>query len=231
MSKFIGIGVGPGDPELLTLKAIKALESLDVLVVPTGKQGGESEALNIAKNHVPDSMELLKRTFPMTHDKKAMMDAIQRIADEIEMLILKGATVGFLTLGDPMLFSTYGYLLKCLSGKVPITTIAGITSYTAIASGENRILTEGDNPLIIYPCVGDLSGLETHLCSTDSLVLMKVYRTFDEVKRLILKHGLASKALIVSNYGKPEAIVHESIETINKESLSYFTTILINKGV
>lgn len=230
MAKFIGIGVGPGDPELITVKAIKALEALDILVVPTGKKGGASEALAIAESYVPLNIKIIKREFPMTNDAVVMSESINAIADEISSLVLEGSNVGFLTLGDPMLYSTYGYLLKRLIDQIPISTIAGITSYTAIASGENRILTEGDTPLVIYPCVGDLKQLETHLTSRDSLVLMKVYKSFERVKQLIIKHGLSSNALIVSNYGKPNAVVFSDIEQVDQEDLSYFTTILIHKG-
>jgi sirohydrochlorin cobaltochelatase len=231
MAKFIGIGVGPGDPELITVKAIKALEVLDILVVPSGKEGSSSEALAIAESYVPLNIKIIKRVFPMTNDAAFMSESINEIADEISSLVLEGFNVGFLTLGDPMLYSTYGYLLKRLINQIPISTIAGITSYTAIASGENRILTEGDTPLVIYPCVGELKQLETHLTSRDSLVLMKVYKSFEKVKQLIIKHGLSTNALIVSNYGKPNAVVFSDIEQVNQEDLSYFTTILIYKGV
>lgn len=229
MSKFIGIGVGPGDPELITLKAIKALENLDVLVVPAGKKEVESEAYKIIAAFVPERVEIVKRIFPMTLDTEAMHHALSIIAKEIEVLVQKGIRVGFVTLGDPMLYSTYGYLLQQLKEQIPTETIPGITSFTAIASGENRILTEGDKPLLIYPCVGELKALEQALLTYDALVLMKVYRSFESVRALLMKLALEPFALVVSNYGKPNQTVHKSIAHISQADISYFTTIIINK--
>lgn len=229
MSKFVGIGVGPGDPDLITIKAIKALECIDLLVVPAGKKESESEAYKIISQHVPESVEICKRIFPMTLDIEEMSLSLSQIANEIETWVNAGINVGFVTLGDPMLYSTYGYLLKFLKGKIPMETVPGITSFTAIASGENRILTEGEKPLLIYPCVGDLEALENVLNTYDALVLMKVYRSFEAVRAMLIRLALAPYALVVSDYGKPNQKVHPSIADISKEDIGYFTTIIINK--
>lgn len=229
MSKLIGIGVGPGDPELLTLKAVQALETLDILLLPTGKSGGESEAFAICEKYIPSSVLLEKRYFPMTNDKEKMMSAISVIASEVISWIQMGKKVGFITLGDPMLYSTYGYLLKFLKGEVTVETIPGITSFGAIASGNNQMLCEGDTPLVIYPCVDDLKELDLLLASQKSMVLMKVYKSFEKVKALIKSHGLESYCLIVSNFGKSSQKIYRALDEVDIAELSYFTTILINK--
>lgn len=231
MSKLIGIGVGPGDPELLTLKAIRVLEKLDILLLPTGRSGGESEAYHICKEYIPELVSLEKRYFPMTNDKDMMMAAIAEIAGEVKSWTLSGKTVGFVTLGDPMLYSTYGYLLKLLRDEIEVETIPGITSFGAIASGFNKQLCEGDTPLVIYPCVDDLKELDELLSTQKSMVLMKVYKSFERVKALIVAHHLEDDCLIVSNFGKASQKVYYGLEDVNIEELSYFTTILINKEV
>jgi precorrin-2 C(20)-methyltransferase len=229
MHKFYGIGVGPGDPELLTVKAAKKLSELDVLVVPQGKSGGASEAHQIASPYLTPKTTILYRHFPMTSDTEAMMAAIEPIALEIEALVNEGKDVGFVTLGDPMLYSTYIYLLKFIKDAVPIETLTGISSYSAIASGTNQPLVEGDMPLLIYPCIEDLSDLDQKLQDYEALVLMKVYRSFDAIKALILKHGLENYCVIVSDFGKPGEKRFNSIQSVSFEDIRYFTTIIINK--
>lgn len=226
---FIGIGVGPGSPDLLTIRAVETLKTLDVLVVPAGKKEGKSEALAIVGDYLPDSVEIVSKHFPMISDYDQMMEAIQVIADDIEALVLDNKRVGFVTLGDPMLYSTYIYLLKCLGGKVETVTIPGISSAFAIASGLNRPLAEGDTPLLIYPCTGDMAELEAVLDSHDSIVLMKVYKSFEWVRELLTKKELLGCAVAVSNFGKPEQVIHNRLDQVEAESISYFTTILINK--
>lgn len=230
MANFFGIGVGPGDPDLLTIKAVNTLQILDVLVVPTGNESGESEALNIVKNHLPKGITVLQKYFPMTKDFEKMEHAWDCISDEIRQLVQSGKKVGFITLGDPMLYSTYGYLLNRLKSHISITTIPGLSAYASIASGYNHVLVEGDTPLVIFPCVQNFDAIEKSLLSYDSIVLMKVYKSFERIKELIIKHHLEHYALIVSDYGKTNEIYYRDIHQVNKEMISYFTTILINKS-
>ena len=229
MSTFYGIGVGPGDPELLTLKAVSRLKSLDILLVPKGKKDGHSEALEIARPHLSLDTKIIERHFPMTSSITEMAIAIDPISAEIETLVKEGLKVGFITLGDPMLYSTYIYLLKRLKGKIAIETICGVSSFSSMASGFNRPLVEGDTPLLIYPCAGSLDELEKNLIGHDSLVLMKVYRSFEDVKKLINKHQLDKYSLVVSDFSKPNQKSFSNINDASFEDISYFTTILINK--
>lgn len=226
MSQFIGIGVGPGDPELLTLKAVNHLQSLDILFVPTGKKDGKSQAENIVKNYLKPSLQIIRRHFPMQKDKET---ALNHIAQEIEDYVNQGQRVGFITLGDPMLYSTYIYLLKRLKNRIPIRTVVGVSAYSAIASAYNYPLVEGDSPLLIYPCIGSMDDLESKLKTHDAIVLMKVYQHFEAICDLIVKLQLDTVACIVSQYGGDEERQISPFKDRNHHSVSYFTTILINK--
>ena len=228
--QFIGIGVGPGAPDLLTIRAVKHLEALDILVVPAGKKDGMSEAYQIVEGYLPKSAEVLSRHFPMIADQGEMMAAIAVIAEEIEVLVRSGKKVGFVTLGDPMLYSTYIYLLKCMENHIETLTIPGISSYSAMASGLNRPLAEGDAPLLIYPCTGDLEELEKILDQYTNVVLMKVYKSFEAVQGLLVKKSLLPYAVAVSNYGKPSQVIHHALDQVDPKDISYFTTIIINKN-
>lgn len=229
MSKFIGIGVGPGDPELLTLKALSAIKTLDLLLVPSGRKGGKSEALEIASPHLPKDIDTQTRHFPMTLDLEHMYGEIAPIADEVKAWVNSGKTVGFLTLGDPMLYSTYIYLLKSLQGSIPIETIPGITSFGAIAAGYNRPLVDGDASLVICPCTQPIEAIEKTIVENEAVVLMKLYKNASAVVALLKKHGLEKHVIVVSNYGKANAVFHDHLDRLSDDSLSYFTTLLLNK--
>lgn len=228
--QFIGIGVGPGAPDLLTVRAVNHLEKLDVLVVPAGRKDGMSEAHQIVASYLPKDIEIISRHFPMIADQGEMMAAIAIIAKEVEALVQSGKQVGFVTLGDPMLYSTYIYLLKCMENNIETMTIPGVSSYSAMASGLNRPLAEGDAPLLIYPCTGDLKELETAIEQYDSLVLMKVYKSFEAVRKLLIEKNLLSFAVAVSNYGKENQVIHHELDQVDAAEISYFTTIIINKN-
>jgi len=229
MNKFYGIGVGPGDPELLTVKAVNRLKSLDVLIVPQGKSKGTSEAFLIAEPYLTEKTAVYYRHFPMIGVSEKMMAAIAPIADEIEAFVNAGKSVGFVTLGDPMLYSTYIYLLKFLKHKIAVETLTGISSFSAIASGVNRPLVEADMPLLIYPCVDDLSDLKNKLETYDAMVLMKVYRSFDTIKALIQSMDLQPYCVLVSDFGKEREKRFDNIDDVSFEDISYFTTIIMNK--
>jgi len=229
MTKFYGIGVGPGDPELLTVKAVNRLKSLDILIVPQGKSKGTSESFLISEPYLTEKTTIHYRHFPMIAAGEEMMAAIAPIADEIESFVKAGKSVGFVTLGDPMLYSTYIYLLKFLQHKIEVETITGISSFSAIASGVNRPLVEGDMPLLIYPCIDDLSDLEDKLKTYDAMVLMKVYRSFDAIKALIQSLDLQPYCVLVSDFGKDREKRFDNIDDVSFEDISYFTTIIMNK--
>lgn len=107
MAKFYGIGTGPGDSGLLTMKAVHTLERLDVLYAPEAKKGGASLALKIVAPHLPERLTVKQRHFPMTYNKEEKEQAWERIAAEIKADVLAGKNAGFITLGDPMVYSTY----------------------------------------------------------------------------------------------------------------------------
>ncbi len=230
MSKFYGIGVGPGDSSLLTLKAVETLKNIDILVTPNGKKGGESIAFHIVKEHLNPKVEIKERHFPMISNEEKLNAAWDEIAKEIEEDIQKGKKVGFITLGDPMVYSTYIYLLKRLINKVEVETIPGIASFLNIASSQNYPLVEGENPLVIVPCTMEEERLDEILKSNTSLVLMKVYKNFKKVIQAIKKNNLEKYAIMVSNSSQGKEKVYKNVEEITEEEISYFSTILINKG-
>lgn len=229
MSKFYGVGVGPGDPELLTLKACRTLKQIDILVTPHTKCGSDSLALSIAKPHLDTDLTVWERVFPMSTDPKVLEAAWDAVADEIQAAVLSGKSVGFITLGDPMTYSTYIYLLARLRGKVPTETQSGITSYQGLSAEVQIPLVEGDTPLVIVPCTAPMEDLKEMIRNNDSLVLMKLSKHFREIIDFLIAEGLEEHTSLVSFATQPEQRIYNSLKDIKEDKISYFSTILINK--
>lgn len=226
---FYGIGVGVGSMDAVTKKAADTLNILDILYVPAAKKDDSSSiAHEIIKSFINSTTVVKNRHFPMNYNTEELKNSWQTIADEIEQDVKEGKMVGFVTIGDPMVYSTYIYLLKILKDKINITTIPGITSFLDIASRNNFPLVEGDDPLIVLPATMDMDKLKSYIKNENSIVIMKVYKSFDVVG-LILSERLEHCCLAVSNSSKEDERVYKNIRDLKKEDVSYFTTILINK--
>jgi len=195
-----GIGVGPGDPELLTLKAIKAIHDCDVLTVP------DSSAENkIARSIVHEyivTKTVLHLELPMTCDKFELKKSREIAADTICAKLDTGKSVGFLTLGDPMLYSTYSYLHKLITARgYPAIVIPGVTSFCAAAAALGEPLCEGGESLHIIPALYD--NIENILSLDGTKVLMKSgSKLIDIVNHLKEKEIEAKMAQRVSMDGE-----------------------------
>lgn len=234
---FYGVGVGPGDPELLTVKAVNVLKGADVIAVPKSTDSssdGLSQALIIAKRAVDlEGKELMELLFPMTKDKDALDAARREAAAKVALSLDSGRTVAFITLGDPMLYSTFSYLVpfvRELSPGAPVKVVPGITSYGAAASTILKPLAEADEKVMIVPAAYDIGEVRGLLGSVDTLVLMKVNRIFDRVLDLLVSMGLDDRAFLVSRVGWPEEKVVTDIKSLKGTKLDYFSTLIVKKG-
>ena len=233
MAKFYGIGTGPGDSSLLTIKAVETLKKIDILFTPEPKKGGESLALSIVKDYLPEDLEIRQRHFPMNFNGEEKIKAWEEIALEIEDEInINGKDVGFVTLGDPMIYSTYVYIMERLSEDVEVVTIPGISSFSNIASNQNFPLVMDREPLIIIPCTIEEEKIDYALENYSSIVLMKVYKNFKEIIGKLEKNGLIEHSILVSNSSQEREEVYTNLRDLNlEEKISYFSTILVNKEV
>ncbi|WP_326906490.1 precorrin-2 C(20)-methyltransferase [Sedimentibacter sp. MB31-C6] len=227
---FYGIGVGIGNSQTVTKKAIDVLDELDILYVPTAKKAENfSSAHSIVKDYINKRTIIKARHFPMNYNSEELQKAWNEIASEIIRDVSEGNKVGFVTIGDPMVYSTYIYLLRILKDKIKVTTIPGIASFLDIACNNNFPLVEGEDPLIILPATMGIEKLRNYIKNENSIVLMKVYNNFDEVIKMLIEENLENHSIVVSNSSKNEEVIYENIKDIKKSDVSYFTTILINK--
>ena len=224
--KFYGIGVGVGDPQNITVKATKKLHKVDVIVLPEAKSGEGSTAFNIVREYLKPGVEQMFLEFPMIKDVEARKVFRKNNADKISAELEKGKNVAFLTIGDPMTYSTYTYVLEYIADDVEVETVAGITSFNSIAARLNVPLMIGDEDLKVVS-VNRKTDIYKEIENNDNLVLMKISRNFEKIKKAIIETGNKENAVIVSDCGKENEVVYWDIESVDE--VPYFSTMILKK--
>ena len=217
-----GVGVGPGDPELMTLKAIRMIRENQVIAVP-GKLAEESVAYQIAVKNVPElaQQELLPVYLPMVKDRKLMDQEHQKGARLIEAYLDQGKNVVYLTLGDPTIYCTFSYLQHILEADgYPVELVSGISSFCAAAARMNLPLVEWDEPLHIVPAV---HKREEDLAYPGNYVLMKSASHMKEVKETLRASG--RKVCAVENCSMETEKIYRSVDEIPDDA-GYFSLII-----
>ncbi|MEW4353850.1 cobalt-factor II C(20)-methyltransferase [Streptococcus pneumoniae] len=232
MAKFYGIGIGPGDSELVTVKASRLLNDLDIIYTPEAKKRTKSLALSIADPYLNEHLEIKQRHFPMIASLEEKKEQWEAISKEIIEDVKAGKNVGFITLGDPMVYSTYSYLLDILKDEIETQTIPGITSFTSMASELGQPLTMDEESFAVVPATTDVKTMDAALTLHDTVVLMKVANHLDVVLPLLHKHQLVNNTFLVSHASSDKQIIMRGVADLDVESkLSYFTTMIVKKNI
>jgi precorrin-2/cobalt-factor-2 C20-methyltransferase len=233
LGKLIGVGTGPGDPELLTLKAVRALGEADV-VAHFAKRGNNGNArATIARHLRPDAIEL-PLLYPVTTEidrnhsdyKSAIGDFYAESADAVEAHLNAGRTVAVLSEGDPFFFGSYMHLHVRLAHRFPTEVIPGVTAMSGCWSQAGVPIVQGDDVLCVLP--GTLSEFELtrRLADSDAAVIMKVGRNLPKIRRALTAAGLLARAVYVERGTMPEAV---SMPLADKRDdvAPYFSIILV----
>lgn len=247
------IGVGPGDPELLTLKAVKVLKKVQCLCVPKGREEGSSLALSIVKGALDlAGKQIIEAHFPMRKSAEARKrrsaqktggpGAPDHAACELDAkwdetveavlgILNRGTDMAFITIGDPTVYSTFFYLYDRIIESNPdirIEIIPGISSITAAAARAHLSLSLADEKIAILPATYT-DDLRDILSAFDTVVLMKVHKVLPKVVAVLEELGLVDKAVYVSRAGmEDEQVVHNLRELAGKE-LNYFSLVIVKK--
>ncbi|MCD7818140.1 MAG: precorrin-2 C(20)-methyltransferase [Lachnospiraceae bacterium] len=217
-----GVGVGPGDPELLTMKAARLIRENTVIALP-GENAQETVAYQIAVQAVPELADklLLSLDMPMTHDRAVREHCHDLAADTVEVYLKKGENVLFLTLGDPAVYSTYLYIEKRIAARGYQTEmVSGIPSFCAAAARVNTPLAEWNEPIHVIPAV---HRLDQPMDQPGTYVLMKSGKRMDQVKEILRAGG--RDIVMVENCGMPEEKVYRGVEDIPDDA-GYYSLII-----
>lgn len=223
-----GVSVGPGDPELLTLKAVKIINKCKMIATPITK-GTHTLALDIVKGVCDLSdKEVIKLPFMMTRDKEKLEKSHQEIALIVKEKLQLGYDVAFLNLGDVSMYSSFSYIMKLLLDEgFQVETIPGVTSFCAVASTLNISLTSMNKPVHIIPASSGIL-IEEALELKGTKILMKAGKTLPLVIECIKNKNLQSKTKLVQNCGLVNEIICTDIDQVSNEA-SYFTTIIVKE--
>jgi precorrin-2/cobalt-factor-2 C20-methyltransferase len=223
--KLYGIGTGPGDPELLTIKAVNTVQKCDVIAVPV-IGSGERTAFTIIEKYLAGK-ELLECRFAVEHDIAKRRDARQLVAANIMKFLDEGKDVGFITLGDPTTYSTYMYIHEIIAGQgIDAEIIPGITSYAAAAFG--IALCEGSETLTIIPASYDVDNIDELLDRSGNKVIMKSSENLAQVLEKI-KQRPYGQTKIASRCTMEGQRLFNSIDDFEKSPEGGYFTIAIVK--
>jgi precorrin-2/cobalt-factor-2 C20-methyltransferase len=224
-----GIGVGPGDPDLITIKAAKILNRVDTVFAAASTKNSHSLAVNIAGQHIPGSAAVKLLRFPMTRDRDETRRAWKEHAQTIIAELEKGKDAAFLTLGDSMTYSTYGYILRYVQALAPhleIQTVPGITSYQAAAARLNTPLVEGEETLMVVSGVKGGNRLRELCGKPENVVFLKAYRNVPDIKAAIDETGKYPKSVGVKSCGQQDEEIIDDIGELSKRKPDYWTLII-----
>ena len=247
--KLYVIGIGPGDPELLTIKAVRILKEVPCIFVPKGKEEGTSLALSIVQKALDlGNKEIVEAYFPMVktrgqgsgvggHGKEGpetdgglepkWNETVEAVLTRLE----RGIDAAFITIGDPAIYSTFFYLYDRLLERKPsldVEIVPGISSINAAAARAGMYLGLGDERIAILPA-NYLDNLQDTLERFDTVVLMKVNKVFDTVRDTLNRMNLATGATFVVRAGMDDERVYKDIRQVRDEDLNYFSLMIVRK--
>ncbi|MFL6371342.1 MAG: precorrin-2 C(20)-methyltransferase [Nitrososphaeraceae archaeon] len=197
--KLSCVGCGPGDPELLTIKAIRLIKNAEVVFAPTSKEGKPSIALSIVQKYVNSSTKTINLIFPMLKDKEALKDYWKGNTEKIANEVRAGKKVIYVTVGDPSIYSTWIYIYRELRRNhkdIEIDIIPGITSIFAFAAEAKIALVEGDETLAIVPACYDMDRVRRTSNVCDTVIFLKDGRHFDDVIDMLSDAGFVEDSMV-----------------------------------
>ena len=239
MTGLIGIGVGPGDPELLTVKAVKAIQNADIIMCPASNEDRPSIALSVVSSIIDKSknQEIVKLIFPMTKDKDVLKATWKKNAKIMAEKVLLGKNVVYLTVGDPYLYSTWIYMHKDLKENYPemdISVIPGIVSIFTFAAKIGISIAEGSEKVAIIPSCYDLSSVKEIAKYSETMVFLKDGRYFDQVIKVLKESGFPDDSIfaIGQDLGTENEIIRKlTLGEVNDGTLTtkYFSILVVKR--
>jgi precorrin-2/cobalt-factor-2 C20-methyltransferase len=225
IGKLYGVGVGPGDPELMTVKAWRLISTAHVIAYLCAN-GKDSTARDIAKPFIPDDVTEIAIDMPMRVERAPGEAAYDRGAAEIATTLDAGKDVVMLCEGDPFFYGSFMYIFERLSAKYETIVVPGVTSITAAAAAIGQPLVARNDMLKVLPATLPEDKLHFELAMSQAVAIIKVGRHFGKVKAILAELGLLEKAMAIENATHDNQKI-TPVENIEGDTLPYFTTIIV----
>ncbi|WP_437590382.1 precorrin-2 C(20)-methyltransferase [Sorangium sp. So ce1000] len=235
LGKLYGVGVGPGAPDLLTLRAVRVLQEADVLALPRSSDFGASMAYRILEPVVGKQRdkERLLLTFPMSKDPDRVRPYVDAAVEKIGDRLSRGLSVAFATEGDPSLFSTFVYVRREALRRFPgleVEVVPGVTSVTAVPAVSGLSLADGQERIAILPATYGVDDLTDVLRRFDTVVLMKIGSEMPKVTEALTRAGLLDRAVFVSKATMPEQRIVRDLRAAEGERGDCFAMVVVTRG-
>jgi precorrin-2/cobalt-factor-2 C20-methyltransferase len=231
VATIYAVGVGPGDPELLTRKAERILRSVDVILAPVSNPADASVALETIREFVDEGRQkIIVHQFPMTSDRSRLLPAWQEAAALIANHAEAGCSVAFITIGDPLFYSTFIYLLRILRDQwplLPVEIIPGISSINAAAAQAALPLVEGDEKMVVIPATAGLEQIIAALAHYETVVLLKVKPHYADIIGLLRQTGREKSTLFVERVGSSRQKVLTDFAQIAAHMPDYLSLMIV----
>jgi len=225
------LGVGPGEPELITVKAAAILGRVRKVFIPVSGQGRDSHAYAIATDYIPADTSVAELVFPMTTDREHMTRAYAENYRRIETVLRQGYDAALLTLGDPCTYSSASQIANIVHEKAPdiaVEIIPGITSFAAAAACAGFALAEGNEMLAVVSSYDSLDRIESVLDAADTVIFLKTYTQRAAIIDLLKKKQLMRAAVYIRWAGLPGEEIIRDIEHMPEE-VDYLSMIIVKK--
>ncbi len=234
IKKFYGIGIGPGDPQLMTLKALNALKEADVIFAPRSGEDTTSCARAIISKVLKKRKKIVELKFPMTRDKGVLTAYWQKAASKIATALKNGGNAAFVTIGDPLIYSTYIYLLDILRKQFPdikTVTIPGISAFNAASSRLQIPLVCGNETMAVLPVANNLNKVRKFLKEFDTVVLMKIGSSLNKLIPILKEMKLIKNSILISRVGYPDETIIRDLATMKDMKPGYMSVIIIKRNL
>lgn len=222
-----GLGVGPGDPDLITLKALKILRRVPVIAYPAPLEG-DSLARSIVAGHLPGDQREIAIRMPMVAERFPAQEVYDKAAAEIGAHLDAGEDVAVLCEGDPFFYGSFMYLFGRLSGDWPLEVVPGVSSLTACAAATAMPLAARNDSLCVLPAPLDDAALRARLATTDAAAIIKVGRHLGRIRRLLEDQALLQGAVYIERASMAEQKIMP-LTKAEEEHAPYFSMILIHR--
>lgn len=227
-----GVSVGTGDPELITVKGLRILQSSKLVAFPAGINNNLGIAQNIIGSWLQPHQQMMPLNFPYVQDEQQLYEAWLDAAEQVWHHLKQGTNITFACLGDISFYSTFTYLaqvLRQLHPEITIETIPGVCSPMAIASVLGIPLTVNQQRLAILPALYSVQELETALDWAEVVVLLKVSSVYAQVWEILQERNLLASSAIVEKATFAEQKIYRDLSNYPQLDLSYFSVLLINQ--